>query len=395
MHPVAQTLNTIRNELNGAYYERRDAVDAMTLAVLSREHAFVLGPPGTGKSALARDFLGRFTGAMYFEQLLSKTRPDQAVLGPYNLPLLRDEGRFQRQIDGFLLTCTFAFLDEVGKMSPTMGHDMLAALNERIRHEVSDGNSAHPIPLHTAITASNELIATDGEDAQALWDRLLIRTTVDHIVDDGSFAALMMRSNSSATTRKHTTMTYGVLQEGLLDVEDVTITDETIGAVIRLRQALRSEAHMQVSDRRWRASMKLLKAQAFLAGRTETAPDDVEVLRFTLWDLPEQISVVKRLCAKIASPLNEELALVEDQLLEIRKQVSERAGKALKDRAGYGSEALAKLTTANNELRKLKTKYASSDHTRLQATLDEVQSTRRFVFKEALDLDPDQMPENR
>lgn len=387
MHAVAQTLNTIADELNAAYFERRDVIEALVLAVLAKQHAFILGPPGTGKSELARDLLHRFTGSEFFEQLLSKTRPDQAVLGPYNLPLLRDAGQFQRNIDGFLLTSHFAFLDEVGKMSPTMGHDLLAALNERIRHEVSDGNSVHQIPLHTAVTASNELIVGDSEDAAALWDRLLVRCQVDYIVDDGSFARLMGRREDP--TDLPTTLDFAQLAMACeKDVPAVTIGPTVMEGVVKLRHALRTEAHLSISDRRWRQSMRVLQARAFLHGRDYVEGDDLEALRFTLWETPEQYRVVERLALKVANPMNEELTKLVDQLAEIRNELAKREGKSDAERAGYGSEALAKIVQVERALGKVAKKYEDARPERFARIAEDAKKTRSEVLVKALNSDP-------
>ncbi len=386
MHPVAQTLNTIVAELNESYFERRDVIEGMVLAVLAKQHAFILGPPGTGKSEMARDLLHRFSGSEFFEQLLSKTRPDQAVLGPYNLPLLRDEGKFQRNTDGFLLTAEFAFLDEVGKMSPTMGHDLLAALNERIRHEVSEGNSVHDIPLHSAITASNELIVGDSEDAAALWDRLLVRCQVDYITDAGAFAKLMTRQGSPA---RRTTLDYAeLLVVSDKEVPAVTIGQTVMEGVVKLRNELRNEAHLTISDRRWRQSMRILQASAFLHGRDYVEGDDLETLRFTLWETPEQYRVVERLALKVANPMNEELTKLVDQLAEIRNELAKREGKSDAERAGYGSEALAKIVQVERALGKVAKKYEDARPERFARIAEDAKKTRSEVLVKALNSDP-------
>jgi MoxR-like ATPase len=107
--PVTSTdIQKISTEMNNTHYERKDAIQAALLALLSGEHLFLLGPPGTAKSALARDLADRLVGSRYFETLLSRTRPAEAVLGPLDLPKLRDSGAFVRKSDGFsmrLVTC--------------------------------------------------------------------------------------------------------------------------------------------------------------------------------------------------------------------------------------------------------------------------------------------------
>lgn len=392
-HPVAQALTRIQNEVNTIYLERRAAIEAILMAVLSKQHAYILGPPGTGKSEMTREVLSRFTGAEYFEQLLSKTRPDQAVLGPYDLPLLREKGDFKRKINGFLYTAEFAFLDEAGKMSPTMGHDLLAALNERVRHEVNGGRSTHPIPLHSAITASNELITGESEDAAALWDRLLVRVVVDFLAEPGNFASLIGGGVAAAKSATPTTIPYA----DLLDVCDnvipeVEVPTDVLEAYVNLRATLGGDG-IRVSDRRWRQTVRLVQSVAFLNGRDQAEVDDLHVLRFALWDEPSQIHTVERATLRISNPLNEKILVVLDDLSEIRKGVTDRKGKALAERAGYGSEAVGKLTQMKSELEKIKQECLNLGRStsKVEEAMDEIAGAKRTVMVECLDMDPDAM----
>ena len=387
---IAKTLAVIGEEVNARFFERRPVVEALTLAVLAKEHVFILGPPGTGKSQLTREFLGRITGATYFEQLLSKTRPDQAILGPYDLPALRDHGVFRRKIDGFLLTADFAFLDEIGKMSATTGHDLLAALNERVRHEVDGSASVHPIPLRTAVTASNELPAGESEDAEALWDRLLVRVAVDYIAEPGNFAALLASAVADPLRVTATTVPFA----DLADVVDnhiplIPVPTVVIEAVLTLRHEL-ATAGIRPSDRRWRASMRLTQAAAFMTGRERVEVDDIGVLRYSLWDTPDQRPLVERAALKIANPLNEECMVIMDSVVGIRAEMTSRRGKSLAQRAGYGSEALAKLKNLQRDTARLRQRClnAGRSTTRADEVGDEITATVRTVYVDCLDMDP-------
>jgi MoxR-like ATPase len=390
MHAVAQSMRAILDEVSAQFLERRSVVEAILMAVLAKEHAFILGPPGTAKSQLTREIIGRFEGAEYFEVLLSKQRPDAAVLGPYDLPLLRTQGTFKRKDTGFLTTAHYAMLDEIGKSSPTLGHDLLAALNERVKHEVNGQRSVHDIPLHSVIAASNELIVQESEDAAALWDRLLVRTVVDYIQESGNFAVLLQSAVARPRKVARTTVKFTDLTEAIH--EDVPAVEVPVGAietVLKLRDELRA-AEITPSDRRWRQCVRLLQASAFLNGRSQVEDDDLHVLRYALWDGPEQIHPVERMTLSLSNPTAEACLRVLDDAEVIAAGIRDRKGQSLEARAAFGTEANGKVKVLVSEANKLRQDAlaAGRSTTKVDEVLDRLSAVRRSVYVDCLDMDP-------
>ncbi len=378
---VAAALRQIRNDLSGRFIQRQGAIQAMLLAVLSKQHCFILGPPGTGKSDLVRALVERITGAEYFEALLSKTRPDAAVLGPYDLPLLQSTGAFRRRIDGYLLTANFAFLDEVGKMGATLGHDMLAALNERLRHEVHTTSgavaSAHPIPLYTAFTASNELIVKESDDAAALWDRLLIRCIVDYISEASQFAALLRREVKPGPV---TTVAFADLQH-VIDVEvpAVAVPDAVIDGILQIRKAL-DEARISVSDRRWVQAMRVIRAHAWLEGRDKAELADLAALDCVLWSEPSQVDTVRRIRVAVADPLAKDGMDIWDQLRAVTAEIEALRHKSGGERFEFAQTAGRKRREINRKVSALAKRY----HTEGVDGTEQIQQLKNAV--EALEI---------
>ena len=373
MHPVAKALGLIRTEVNARFMERDEALLAFLLAILAKEHVFVLGPPGTGKSALAREIFSRFDGATYFEQLLSKTRPDQAVLGPIDVPKFRANGDFKRKIKGFLPTANFAFLDEIGKMGPTLGHDLLAVLNERVLHEVEGDRSTINVPLSSVGAAANEEIMQESEDASALWDRLLLRTEVNYIQDRANFRAMLRKRQTPTTSR--TTITYAELKAAIeSDVPAIDVPDDVLDMIDDLKDKLHQMGMIR-SDRRWEASIKVLQASAFLSGRTEVDESDIAVMRFVLWDTHEEIQKINATVLSVGSPITAKCAELLKDLEVLRSGIRALKGKNAVEVSSYAMEVSQKIAEVRSDVAELRRLNPGQGEAKIEQVLERCTTT--------------------
>ena len=363
-------LNSLQTELNSVFPERQDAIEATLLAILSKEHVFLVGPPGTAKSLLITTVIKAITGATYFKCAMSKTRSAEAVLGPLDIKLFREQGIQVRNDKGYLTDVNFAFVDEIGKMSPILGHDLLAAYNEREKHEVNNGNSVHSIPLYSSFSASNEMLTDESDDAAALWDRILFRVVVDYLKDKKNFAALLQAQSMAVST----TVDWPTLQNAIdNDVPAVQIDASAMKGILKLRAELAKDK-IYPSDRRWKASLSALRARAYLSGRDTIYEEDLAALRFTLWDTLPQIEKIQRLTMAASNPFVDRVLNARQQVQEIAQGITDRKDKAIPEKASYAKEANGKLAQVRAELDKL---------------LDDAKGRQIPKFKEVSDLHRD------
>ena len=202
--------------------------------------------------------------------------------------------------------------------------------------------------------ASNEEITGESDDAAAMWDRLLVRVVVDYLKEPASFAGLL---SGSVATDPETTIAWDDLKEVIDNVvPEVKVPEDTLASLIKLRKGFAAE-HLYPSDRRWRASVKVLQAHAFLAGRDEVLDEDLVALRMTLWDTVEQIDKVHRLCGSAANPLAEPMFKIRESLseldAELQDRIKEAAGQDDPTLNAFGKELFKKLKGAADEMRLL------------------------------------------
>lgn len=97
--------------LKATFVERDTVIDALLVAAIGKLHVLILGPPGTGKSALLNS-MGKLTGLNTFRYLLTKFTTPEELFGPISLSGLERDEIF-RITDGKLPEAQFCFLDEV------------------------------------------------------------------------------------------------------------------------------------------------------------------------------------------------------------------------------------------------------------------------------------------
>ncbi len=237
-------IQQLRADLTTRFPERRDVIDGALAAVLAGEHVLLLGPPGTAKSALARAVAQAF-GGVYFERLLTRFSTPEELFGAISLRAL-EQDRYARITAGKLPEAEFAFVDEVFKANSAILTALLAVVNERVFH-----NDEQPVacPLVTMFGASNEL--PEGRDLEALFDRFLLRFEVGYMLRPANLNAVLAAPDPVATPA----MKMTDVRKAQADVAKIAITDETIDALIQIRDACKAEG-IVASDRRWKKSLR-------------------------------------------------------------------------------------------------------------------------------------------
>ncbi|WP_245979200.1 AAA family ATPase [Streptomyces diacarni] len=383
---TAGTLRAISDELSDRFYERDDVVRTLVVTLLAGQHSLVLGPPGTAKSEMARELTRRIEGASYWEILLSKFTAPTRMFGPIDVAALT-RGEYRQVYDGRATTAHVAFIDEIFKCSAAALNETLGYLNERIYHP-ENGGAPIPCPLIGAITASNEL--PSGEDLAAIYDRLLVRIEVGYLSDPSNFAALVRSAVGRPAAPKRTTVELAALRQAVVEaVPAVEVPDVIVDAVCTLRAALRRK-ELVASDRRWRQSVGLLQASAYLEGRPAVAETDLSVLTHVLWDSPAQRPTVEREVLQLVNPDAKEALDLADTMDELEAQLDAMAGQSREALSEWViTKAHNKLATAGRRLEKLREEAAGAG--RSTAAIDRVSGRQRAVrvrvLTEALGMD--------
>jgi MoxR-like ATPase len=273
----------VLDPLKRAFVGKDEVIDLMGIALTAGENLFLLGPPGTAKSALV-SALGRRLGGVTFEYLLTRFTEPSELFGPFDIRRLRD-GDLVTNTEGMLPEATLVFLDELLNANSAILNSLLMVLNERVFRR---GRETRRLPTLTVFAASNRL--PEDEALSALFDRFLIRVVSDNVPAD-RLADVLHAGWAMDRAAPAAAPTFGVddvRQLGravaLVDLSDVVVPLANL--VVQLRNA-----GLAFSDRRAVKMQRLVAASALLAGRTRGRPSDLWVFRHA-WDTLEQQEIL-------------------------------------------------------------------------------------------------------
>jgi len=343
-----QKVNAIESELNVLFLERKDAIRGLLVSLLAQQHVLLLGPPGTAKSALAEN-LCRRTGGGYFRWLLSRTSAPEELLGPISLKALEQDS-YLRVTTGKLPEARIAFLDEIFKANSAILNNMLSILNERL---FFNNGTPTQVPLETVIGASNEL-PEDREELGALWDRFMLRYEVGYVRDPRNFEKMLQGGTTAAVT----VITEAELAQAQAEARLVDVT-RVLALIPFLRQKM-LEKGISVSDRRWKQSISLIQAHAWLNGRQQAQDDDLAILSHVLWQEPEQAIAIRQTVMALANPSIQEAQDLLDDAMEVWQIAISAAGADGGNVTAQGAEANAKLKKISTRLTALRNESATA-----------------------------------
>lgn len=310
-------------------YEKEHIIAMSLLSAIAGESIFLLGPPGTAKSLVARRLKLAFSKSNAFEYLMSRFSTPDEIFGPVSISLLKNEDRYERVVDGFMPTATVVFLDEIWKASPSIQNTLLTAINERI---FKNGRETISLPLKALIAASNELPAED-EGLEALWDRFLLRMVSNCIQTESTFYKMLRQKTVVDVIMpddlKITDDLYLAWQQ---EIENIQIPDSILETITYIRKRLKAEGEKEgnnvmdyyVSDRRWKKCIHLLQTSAFLNGRSSINETDIPILIHCLWNTTASIPIIIDIVTgSLTQKLHRQMDQIEKAIDQALKQVSQ------------------------------------------------------------------------
>ncbi len=278
-------LNAVLNYVKHAFIGKDEIIDLLGISLIARENAFLLGPPGTAKSAIVRMLSQCIEDGKNFEYLLTRFTEPNEIFGPFDIRKLK-EGELITNTEGMLPEASMVFLDEIFNANSAILNSLLMALNEKVFRR---GKETKKLPALMFVGASNVL--PEEESLNALLDRFLIRAKCDYVdpdkLQDVLLAGWNFENNTQSEKQSISSEEIRNLQLEARKIDLSPIRKDYIDIVHSLRNT-----GIKVSDRRAVKLQNLIAASALICGRTEAIKTDMWVLKY-IWDTEEQIEILE------------------------------------------------------------------------------------------------------
>lgn len=279
-----EKLNKVLSHVKSSFVGKDEIIDLLGICLIARENAFLLGPPGTAKSAIVRALSDCIENGKNFEYLLTRFTEPNEIFGPFDIRKLK-EGELVTNTEGMMPEASMVFLDEIFNANSAILNSLLMALNEKIFRR---GKETRKLPALIFVGASNVL--PEDEALNALLDRFLVRIECDYVDPDLLNEVLIAgwKLENKAMIDRPVILPAEIidLQQQCKQIDFSKIRKGYVDLVHNLRNT-----GIKVSDRRAVKLQNLIAASALICGRKEVLLSDLWVLKY-IWDTEEQIEIL-------------------------------------------------------------------------------------------------------
>jgi len=269
--------DALKSEIGKAVLGQDEAIELLLVALFSRGHVLLEGPPGTAKTLLARSFAAALNLEFGRIQFTPDLMPGD-VLGT---------SIFNFQTNDFILTKGPVFsqvllADEINRAPPKTQAALLQAMNERM---VSLDGTDHELGEDFTVFATQNPIEQQGTYPlpEAQLDRFLFKLVIEFPSEDMEMAILKQHAAKPLEAGHDNTgvakvLTPEALAESRALINSIILKDDILAYILRLVRATResNDIAFGASTRAADAIAGAVRASAALNGRDFAIPDDVK-----------------------------------------------------------------------------------------------------------------------
>ena len=272
---VSRICEKVLGEVGRVIVGKRDVLEKLLLAILSRGHVLIEDYPGLAKTLMAKTL----AGALGLEFKRVQFTPDLLpadITGTYVYNQRTGEFELRR---GPIFT-NILLADEINRAPPKTQSALLEAMQER---QVTLEGRTHKLKEPFIVIATQNPIEYEGVYPlpEAQLDRFMMKLGVGYPTEEEEAEILKRRIDRKSDDFYVDRVVDGdTVLEMQRAIEEVYVDESIISYIVSIVRATRTHPRVEVgaSPRGALALLKLARARAALRGRDYVIPDDVKYI---------------------------------------------------------------------------------------------------------------------
>jgi MoxR-like ATPase len=268
----AASLDVLKAQLGRVILGKPEAIENITVCLLSGGHVLMEDVPGVGKTtlakALARSLASDFKRVQFTPDLLPTDILGSSVYNP-------KDGSFAFKPGPIFTNILLA--DEINRASPRTQSSLLEAMSER---QVSIEGTTHPLPAPFAVLATQNPVEFHGTYPlpEAQLDRFAMRINLGYPASEHEVDVLYSQFHHHPLDDV-TPVLDSAAVVALQEAARAVTVERGIGRyIVALAEATRHHPSLRMgcSPRGTLTLFRVTQARAFVSGRSYALPDDVK-----------------------------------------------------------------------------------------------------------------------
>lgn len=262
----------MKQEIGKAIIGKEAVIEKILAAILAEGHILLDDIPGVGKTTLALAFTKTMGLAFKRVQFTPDVVPsDITGFSMYD----KQSGTFQYNPGAAM--CNFLLADEINRTSSKTQSALLEVMAEG---RVTVDGITHQLPQPFVVMATQNPIGTVGTQSlpEAQLDRFMLQLSMGYPTFEQQVEILMDRHKEDPLNQIEQILTADELEDMIAEAKEVYVDKKIYIYITALTEATRNSAYIKlgVSPRGALALASIVKAEAYLQGRTYVTPEDVD-----------------------------------------------------------------------------------------------------------------------